>query len=196
GNARVSHEREARVVEIVGVTGGAVGERGPGGRRAQRRADHRAQRRPALGAGHGAHAHGDRLGGAGEDDAERVEGGPADLGQGRVGTVAQRRLDHELGEASGVHGRTIAEALDGCKVAGPSGQSRPGGTAVPPTTNRRVLLRSRPVGEPTPSDFEIVDVPAPAPGDGEVLCRTIYLSLDPYMRGRMSDRKSYTPSVE
>jgi len=67
---------------------------------------------------------------------------------------------------------------------------------VPPTTNRRVLLRSRPVGEPKPSDFEIVDVPAPAPGDGEVLCRTIYLSLDPYMRGRMSDRKSYTPSVE
>ncbi|HXD97264.1 MAG TPA: NADP-dependent oxidoreductase [Candidatus Acidoferrum sp.] len=67
---------------------------------------------------------------------------------------------------------------------------------MPPTTNRRVLLRSRPVGEPKPSDFEIVDVPAPAPGDGEVLCRTIYLSLDPYMRGRMSDRKSYTPSVE
>ena len=47
-----------------------------------------------------------------------------------------------------------------------------------------------------PTDFEVADAPLPAPGEGEVLCRTIYLSLDPYMRGRMSDRKSYTASVE
>ena len=67
---------------------------------------------------------------------------------------------------------------------------------MPAITNRRVLLRSRPVGEPKPSDFEIADAPLPAVGDGEMLCRTIYLSLDPYMRGRMSDRKSYTASVE
>jgi NADPH-dependent curcumin reductase CurA len=58
------------------------------------------------------------------------------------------------------------------------------------------LLRSRPVGEPRPSDFEIVDAPLPVPGENEVLCRTIYLSLDPYMRGRMNDVKSYAPSVE
>jgi NADPH-dependent curcumin reductase len=67
---------------------------------------------------------------------------------------------------------------------------------VPPTTNRRVLLRTRPVGEPTPADFELVDAPLPEPGDGEILCRTIYLSLDPYMRGRMNDVKSYAASVE
>jgi len=63
-------------------------------------------------------------------------------------------------------------------------------------TNRRVLLRSRPVGEPTPTDFEIVDSPIPKPQDGEILVRTIWLSLDPYMRGRMNDVKSYAASVE
>jgi hypothetical protein len=63
-------------------------------------------------------------------------------------------------------------------------------------TNRRVLLRSRPVGEPKPTDFEIVDAPLPAAGQGELLCRTIYLSLDPYMRGRMNEVKSYAASVE
>jgi NADPH-dependent curcumin reductase CurA len=67
---------------------------------------------------------------------------------------------------------------------------------VPPTTNRRVLLRSRPVGEPKPTDFEIADAPLPSVADGEILCRTLWLSLDPYMRGRMSDRKSYAASVE
>jgi len=67
---------------------------------------------------------------------------------------------------------------------------------VPATTNRRVLLRSRPVGEPRPTDFEIVDTPLPAPGEAELLCRTIYLSLDPDMRGRMNDVKSYAASVE
>jgi NADPH-dependent curcumin reductase CurA len=63
-------------------------------------------------------------------------------------------------------------------------------------TNRRVLLRSRPVGEPKPTDFEIADAPLPSPGEGEILCRTIWLSLDPYMRGRMNDVKSYTAPVE
>ena len=67
---------------------------------------------------------------------------------------------------------------------------------MPPTTNRRVLLRSRPVGEPKPTDFQMVDAPLPTPGDGEILCRTIWLSLDPYMRGRMNDVKSYSTPVE
>jgi NADPH:quinone reductase-like Zn-dependent oxidoreductase len=63
-------------------------------------------------------------------------------------------------------------------------------------TNRRVLLKSRPVGEPKPTDFEIADSPVPKPQDGEILVRTVWLSLDPYMRGRMNDVKSYAASVE
>ena len=63
-------------------------------------------------------------------------------------------------------------------------------------TNRRVLLKSRPTGEPKPTDFEIADAPVPKPQDGEILVRTIWLSLDPYMRGRMNDVKSYAASVE
>ena len=65
-----------------------------------------------------------------------------------------------------------------------------------PATSRRVLLRHRPEGEPRPTDFEIVEGPVPRPGEGEVLTRTIYLSLDPYMRGRMNPGRSYAPSVE
>ena len=67
---------------------------------------------------------------------------------------------------------------------------------MPATTNRRVVLKSRPVGEPKLSDFDIVEAPIPSPADGEILCRTIWLSLDPYMRGRMNDVKSYTAPVE
>jgi NADPH-dependent curcumin reductase len=62
-------------------------------------------------------------------------------------------------------------------------------------TNRQVRLTSRPVGMPTPDNFAIVDGPPREPGDGEVLRRTIYLSLDPYMRGRMSDAPSYAAPV-
>ena len=60
-------------------------------------------------------------------------------------------------------------------------------------TNRQVLLRRRPVGAPSAADFELVTGPLPAVPDGGVLRRTIYLSLDPYMRGRMSDAASYAP---
>jgi NADPH-dependent curcumin reductase CurA len=61
---------------------------------------------------------------------------------------------------------------------------------------RAVVLRRRPAGEPKPDDFEMIETPIPAPGPGEVVTRTLWLSLDPYMRGRLSDRKSYAPSVE
>ncbi|HEY9609944.1 NADP-dependent oxidoreductase [Allocoleopsis sp.] len=67
---------------------------------------------------------------------------------------------------------------------------------MPNSTNQQILLKSRPVGEPTESDFALVETPIPEPGEGEVLNRTIYLSLDPYMRGRMSDRESYASPVE
>ena len=63
------------------------------------------------------------------------------------------------------------------------------------TTNRQIRLLRRPVGAPTPADFSIVDAPMPVPGDGEILRRTVYLSLDPYMRGRMNDARSYAAPV-
>jgi NADPH-dependent curcumin reductase len=61
--------------------------------------------------------------------------------------------------------------------------------------NRQIVLKRRPAGMPVREDFKMVERPIPVPGDGEVLARTLWLSLDPYMRGRMSDRASYAPSV-
>ena len=60
---------------------------------------------------------------------------------------------------------------------------------------KRVVLVSRPVGEPQASNFRVEDYALPEPGAGEVLLRTIWLSLDPYMRGRMSDAPSYAAPV-
>jgi NADPH-dependent curcumin reductase CurA len=61
--------------------------------------------------------------------------------------------------------------------------------------NRQVILTRRPVGLPTTADFGLREGPLPCPRDGEVLARALWLSLDPYMRGRMSDRKSYASPV-
>ena len=61
--------------------------------------------------------------------------------------------------------------------------------------NTRVLLAKRPVGEPKDDDFKIETVPITEPGEGEILLKTLWLSLDPYMRGRMNDAKSYAPPV-
>ncbi|MDP3893227.1 MAG: NADP-dependent oxidoreductase, partial [Nocardioides sp.] len=60
----------------------------------------------------------------------------------------------------------------------------------------QVRLAAYPVGEPQDSDFEIVEAELPALEDGQVLLRTVYLSLDPYMRGRMSTAKSYAAPLE
>lgn len=62
--------------------------------------------------------------------------------------------------------------------------------------NRRILLASRPHGTPTAQNFTLDIQPIPQPAAGQVLLRTRYLSLDPYMRGRMSDAPSYAPPVE
>src|SRR5512139_2212559 len=62
--------------------------------------------------------------------------------------------------------------------------------------NRQVLLARRPVGWVREEDFSIVDGDIPEPADGEVLVRNRFLSLDPYMRMRMSDAPSYAPHVE
>ena len=69
-------------------------------------------------------------------------------------------------------------------------------TDIRSLTNTRIVLKSRPVGMPTDENFEIQSVPVTAPGDDEMLLRTLWLSLDPYMRGRMSDRKSYAKPLE
>ena len=62
--------------------------------------------------------------------------------------------------------------------------------------NKQVLLASRPQGWVSEDNFRIVEAPVGEPGEGEVLVRNAWLSLDPYMRGRMSDAKSYAPSVQ
>ena len=61
--------------------------------------------------------------------------------------------------------------------------------------NHRIVLASRPVGAPTPDNFRLEQAPVPAVPPGGVLLRTRWLSLDPYMRGRMSDAPSYAPPV-
>lgn len=64
------------------------------------------------------------------------------------------------------------------------------------TQNRRIVLAARPRGAPTTANFRLEQQPVPAPKDGEMLLRTVYLSLDPYMRGRMNDGPSYATPVE
>jgi len=59
-----------------------------------------------------------------------------------------------------------------------------------------IRLASRPSGSPAPDNFERVEIDLPEPAEGELLLRVIYLSLDPYMRGRMSDARSYATPVQ
>src|SRR5262245_59938952 len=62
-------------------------------------------------------------------------------------------------------------------------------------TTERIVLASRPVGEPTLDNFRLEEHPISQPGSGQMLLRTLWLSLDPYMRGRMSDAPSYAKPV-
>jgi NADPH-dependent curcumin reductase CurA len=64
------------------------------------------------------------------------------------------------------------------------------------TKSREVRLKSRPEGMPTLENFEIATVEVPAPGVGEVQIRNLFMSVDPYMRGRMYDRESYVPPFQ
>lgn len=63
------------------------------------------------------------------------------------------------------------------------------------TINHKIVLQARPQGEPKPEDFRLVEEAIPSAAEGELLLRTLYLSLDPYMRGRMNDGPSYAPPV-
>jgi hypothetical protein len=62
--------------------------------------------------------------------------------------------------------------------------------------SREIRLKKRPAGIPDESDFEVAEVRVPEPGQGEALVRNIYMSVDPYMRGRMNDAPSYVPPFE
>src|SRR6185369_1876766 len=62
--------------------------------------------------------------------------------------------------------------------------------------NKEIRLASRPAGVPTLEHFQFVDTDVPKPADGEVLVRMLYISVDPYLRGRMRDRKSYVQPFE
>ncbi len=66
---------------------------------------------------------------------------------------------------------------------------------MPELVNRRWTLANRPVGYPQESDFTVVEADVDDPKHGEILVRTLYLSLDPYMRGRLRDRRSYAVPV-
>ncbi len=62
--------------------------------------------------------------------------------------------------------------------------------------SKEIRLKSRPAGAPTPANFELASRDVAQPGDGEVLVRNIWMSVDPYMRGRMMDRESYVPPFQ
>jgi len=62
--------------------------------------------------------------------------------------------------------------------------------------NQRIVLASRPEGWVTPANFRLENAPLPQPQDGEILVKNLWLSLDPYMRGRMSEQKSYVKGVD
>src|SRR6266478_945058 len=62
--------------------------------------------------------------------------------------------------------------------------------------NKQVLLAARPTGFPKESDFQIVETPIPEPNDGEIRVRNSFVSVDPYIRGRMNDVRSYVPPFQ
>src|SRR5689334_8580319 len=79
-------------------------------------------------------------------------------------------------------------------IARATADAAAGGFAV--AKNRQWLLAQRPPGDFDESAFKFTEAPVPTPKDGEVLVHNIWLSLDPYMRGRMRDVKSYVPPVQ
>jgi NADPH-dependent curcumin reductase CurA len=67
---------------------------------------------------------------------------------------------------------------------------------MPTNVNREIHLESRPVGAPTAENFALVETPMPKPAAGQFLVRNVFMSVDPYMRGRMMDRESYVPPFQ
>lgn len=69
------------------------------------------------------------------------------------------------------------------------------GQAIDGPINQRIVMNSRPIGKPIADNFRIEELPPSVPGDGQMLLKTLFLSLDPYMRGRMSDAASYAAPI-
>ena len=67
---------------------------------------------------------------------------------------------------------------------------------MPAITSNNWTLASRPVGEPKPADYAMIQAEAGEPGEGEIQVRNSWMSVDPYMRGRMTDRESYVPPFQ
>jgi hypothetical protein len=113
-HARMTEQREVRVVEVVGVTGGAVGQRRPAGRGLERGPDDGGERDAALGADDAAHDPRDGLVRPRQHDAERIERGPTDPSERLDGAILERGLDDELGKAGGgAHDRHDIMSADG-----------------------------------------------------------------------------------
>ncbi len=69
-------------------------------------------------------------------------------------------------------------------------------STAPALSGREIRLVARPHGEPRPTDFELAEVQVPQPAEGQVLVHNLVMSVDPYMRGRMNDVKSYVPPFQ
>jgi hypothetical protein len=80
--------------------------------------------------------------------------------------------------------------LSACSVAGVACRD------IKMDTYRQIILAARPKGLPTLANFRLESGPLPAPAEGQLLLRTKYLSLEPYVRGRMNDAKSYAAPIE
>ena len=132
-HARVTHQREVRVVEVVRVSRDAVGERGPRRRRAERRADDRRERHAAFDADRTSHDRGRWLARARQHHAQRIERRAPHARESLGRDIVERGLDDELGETCGrAHVETIADA---------SGPGNPGATAPIRERRRRVISR-------------------------------------------------------
>ncbi|MEU4836418.1 NADP-dependent oxidoreductase [Streptosporangium sp. NPDC023615] len=114
---------------------------------------------------------GDGQGAAGQGSGGQGSGGHGSGGHGSGGQGSGGRGEPSAGSAS-------------------AGQRE---RAAGRTVSREVRLASRPSGRPVPENFELAEADLPAPEEGEVLVRNLFMSVDPYMRGRMNDARSYVP---
>src|SRR5213075_2432656 len=122
----------------------------------------------------------------GGEDQDRRRGAPHQPGV----RAAARRHGHERG----AEGKPRVPPPDGARAR--IRRCRLPSRAICGGMNKKVVLASRPVGPVTESNFRVEESAVPKPAEGEVLVRNLWLSLDPYMRGRMSDAKSYVKGVE